>query len=97
MEHQVRIARIAAGRLEAFIAEWTANEARLRRRFGFTIEGAWTVEATGEFICVLGYDGDDGFAAAEERYLGSEEYASIESESAAWVEDSRIHPVRKVV
>lgn len=97
MEHQVRIVRITDGKMDDFVSAWTAQIARLRRRFGFTIEGAWAIDETNEFIWVLGYDGDEGFAAAEKRYRESEDRLSVDDGSTEWVVDSRVHTVRKVV
>ena len=68
MEYQVRITRIQQGMLDTFIEEWTATVARLRRRRGFTLAGAWAIDETSDFIWVLGYDGDEGFAAADAAY-----------------------------
>jgi hypothetical protein len=97
MEHQVRIATIAPGRMDEYVSAWTANVARLRRRHGFTIRGAWIIEETNEFVWLLGYDGDDGFAAADKRYLESEERSAVDNSPAEWIIESRSHAVRKVV
>lgn len=97
MEHQVRIAKIVPGRMDDFVPAWTANVARIRRRHGFAIEGAWIVQETNEFVWVLSYDGDDGFAAAEQRYLESDERRNVDEEPASWVLDSRVRAAQRVV
>lgn len=73
MEYQVRITRIRPGKLDQFITEWTATVARLRRRWGFTIVGAWAVDETNDFVWILGYDGDGTFADADAAYYDSDE------------------------
>lgn len=97
MEHQVHIAKIVPGKMDDFVAAWTANVARIRRRYGFAIQSAWVVEETNEFVWVLGYDGDDGFAAAEQRYFESEERRSVDEEPTKWVLETRVHDAQRVV
>ena len=40
MEQQVRITKIAPGKMDDFVEGWTASVARLHRRRGSTLEGA---------------------------------------------------------
>jgi hypothetical protein len=40
----------------------------LRRKFGFSFAGAWRVEGADEFVWIIGYDGPEGFAAADNAY-----------------------------
>ena len=79
MEYELRRNRIEAGHLDEFVEGWVAGVVPLRRRFGFTIGGAWIVEATGELVWILGYDGPDGFDAADARYYASIERKALES------------------
>ena len=43
------------------LESWLHGVVPLRRRFGFTFQGAWVVEDADELIWILGYDGTDGF------------------------------------
>ncbi len=97
MEYQVRTTRVAAGRMDEFVEEWTAHVARLRRRRGFTIVGAWIMEDTNEFLWILGYDGEDGFAAADAEYRSSVERRAIEPDPARLIEESNGRPARRIV
>jgi hypothetical protein len=97
MEHQVRIVKVAPGRMDDFVSAWTANVGRLRRRHGFTLEGTWIIEETNEFVWVLGYDGDGSFAEAEKRYFESEERRSVGNVLTEFVIEDRHHMARKVI
>ena len=97
METQVRIYGIAAGHLDDFVVAWTAGVKPLRKRRGFTHIGAWSIEATSEFVWVLGYDGHEGFEAADAAYYASDERHSIDPDPAQWIESVQEHPARRVV
>jgi len=97
MEHQVRIVKISPGKMDDFVAAWTANVGRLRRRHGFTLEGTWIIEDTNEFVWVLGYDGDGTFAEAEKRYFESAERIDVGDVPPEFVIEARAHMARKVV
>ena len=64
MEYQLRRSRIKPGRMSEFLDAWLAGVYPLRKRFGFRFVGAWVVEASDEFVWILGYEGPEGFAAA---------------------------------
>jgi hypothetical protein len=97
MEYQVRVTRVLPGRLDQFIAEWTATVARLRRRRGFTIVGAWAIDETNDFVWILGYDGDDGFAAADAAYYDSEERQEFDPDPARLIVSTDDRMGRRVV
>ena len=82
MEYQVRVTKIAPGMMDTFIEEWTAHVAQLRRRHGFTIVGAWVIDESSDFVWILGYDGEQGFAVADAEYYDSEERRSFEPDPA---------------
>src|SRR5688500_6977324 len=71
VDWQLRIYEIEPGQIEAWLHEWRAHIAPLRRRLGFHVLGPWLDGAT--FVWMLGYEGDDGFAAADARYYASTE------------------------
>lgn len=89
MEWQLRIYRIKEGELEDWVDEWTAHVAPLRRRLGFQVLGPWVEGHT--FVWLLGYDGDDGFAAANARYYESDERTSIDPDPARHIETMQQH------
>lgn len=97
MEYQVRVTRIESGMLGRFIDEWTATVARLRRRRGFTIVGAWAVADTNEFVWILGYDGEEGFAAADAAYYDSDERKAFDPDPARWITSSDDRAGRRIV
>lgn len=82
MEYQVRVTRIQPGKLEQFVNEWTATVARLRRRRGFTIVGAWAMDETNDFLWILGYDGEGTFAEADAAYYASDERQTFDPDPA---------------
>jgi hypothetical protein len=80
VEWQLRVYRIKDGELDDWVDEWRAHVAPLRRRFGFEILGPWVDGDT--FVWLLGYDGEDGFAAADARYYESGERKGVEPDPA---------------
>jgi len=70
------------GELEAFIREWTSGVLPLRRKFGFTVEGAWAIPETGEFIWIISYDGPEGFEARDAAYYASPERKALTPDPA---------------
>jgi hypothetical protein len=87
MTTQLRDYRIAEGALHRFVDEWRSQIAPLRRDMGFTIERAWTAEADGRFIWLLGYPGDwDEFEAADRAYHDSPQRANLDPNPARLIE-----------
>jgi hypothetical protein len=80
MEWQLRIYTIKSGALDDFAREWRAHVAPLRRQMGFRVLGPWVDGET--FVWLLGYDGEDGFAAADERYYASPERTTLSPDPA---------------
>jgi hypothetical protein len=60
----------------------------LRRRFGFELLGAWVADESEELVWLLGYEGRDGFDAADARGCGSAERATPNPDPAQWFESS---------
>jgi hypothetical protein len=89
VEWQLRIYGIRAGELDDWIDEWTAHVAPLRRRFGFSVLGPWVQGNT--FVWLLGYGGEDGFAAADARYYDSDERKSVVPDPARRIEALQQH------
>ena len=97
MEYELRRNRIEAGHLDEFVEAWVAGVVPLRRRFGFTIGGAWIVEATGELVWILGYDGPDGFDAADTRYYASIERKALDPDPAQWFVSAQSERMRPII
>jgi hypothetical protein len=97
MEHQVRITKIAPGKMDEFVEGWTASVARLRRRRGFELEGAWVIEDSDEFIWILGYDGEEGLEAADQAYYESDERATFFPDPAMHIVSTTNRMAKRVV
>jgi hypothetical protein len=73
MATQLRIYTINKGSLNQFAAEWRDMIAPLRQKLGFEIPGAWTNEATNQFVWLLRYDGPGAWEEQDNSYFASEE------------------------
>ena len=80
MATQLRIYTVKHGAMEAWVDEWRQQVAPLRRRFGFTILGPWIIEAEDRSVWILGFDGPEGWEAADTAYYASEERLAIAPE-----------------
>ena len=88
MECELRRNRIRAGCVDECLRAWSDQVPALRRRFGFEVLGAWFVADTDELVWILGYEGPDGFDAADARYYASAERAALEPDPAQWFDTS---------
>jgi len=86
MEYQLRHYRIRAGSMDMFLDAWVRGVYPLRRKFGFTFAGAWRVEGADEFVWIIGYEGPEGFAAANKRYYESQERKRMSPDPAQYIE-----------
>ena len=77
MDHQLRMYRIEPGRMDDFLALWRDHIVPARRACGFELVSAYVNRETDEFAWVVRYTGEDGFAAGDERYYGSQERAAL--------------------
>ena len=82
MVSQLRMYQVREGQLEAFIREWRAGVVPLRRRFGFKVEGAWTVPSRNEFVWIISYDGPEGFEARDAAYYASPDRKALTPDPA---------------
>ena len=94
MDWQLRIYEIEPGEVETWIVEWREHVAPLRRRHGFRVLGPWLDGAT--FVWLLGYEGEDGFAAADSRYYASAERRSFEPDPARNIVSSQSRMLTEV-
>lgn len=81
---QLRIYTIEPGRLDEFVAAWSAGVRPLRRRFGFE-SAAWTVAEEGLFIWLVTYRGEKPFEEADTDYYASPERQGLTPDPAAWI------------
>ncbi|MBA3688204.1 MAG: NIPSNAP family protein [Chloroflexi bacterium] len=90
MTAELRDYVIAEGHLEEFVAAWLKGVVPLRERFGFRIEGAWTVLSESRFVWILAHDAPEHEGEAlNDAYYASPERAALDPDPAHWVEESR--------
>ncbi len=94
MEWQLRIYTIREGEFDEWGDEWSTHVAPLRSRFGFRVLGPWIDRERRTFVWLLGYEGEDGFAAADDRYYGSAEREAIQPDPARHIEAAEQIPLR---
>ena len=87
MEFQLRMYRIADGRLDEFVDEWRRVVLPLRRRLGFSVVGPWINRDESRFVWLVGYDGNIG--EANDRYYSSDERAAIYPDPARFVAEQQ--------
>lgn len=79
---QLRIYTINRGALQAFAGEWQAQIKPLRVKLGFQVLGAWTVEATNQFVWLLAYDGPQAWEAVDAAYFQAPERRAMAPDPA---------------
>ena len=82
MKYQLRMYAIKPGELTAWVEEWRAHIAPLRRRYGFEVVGGWTVDGEEKFVWLLGYAGPKSWKEAEADYYGSPERKALNPDPA---------------
>jgi len=71
---QLRMYETKDGEPDACVQEWTRGVAPLRRTFGFTVAGAWTIPEEDRFVWFLSRDGDrKAFEERDAAYYASSE------------------------
>jgi hypothetical protein len=96
MTTQLRIYTINRGALQDFAREWQAQIRPLRTKLGFQVLGAWTVEATNQFVWLLAYEGPQPWDAADSAYYQSPERGALEPDPARHIARSEQYFVRTV-
>ena len=96
MEYQLRHYRLAPGSKEQFVEEWRQTVVPLRLELGFGILGAWEMTGEDEFAWVVSYAGEDGYAAAEERYQQVRAERAIDPDPKRHVVESTLRIMRSV-
>lgn len=82
MPVQFRIYTIKPGALEAFATEWTDKIRPLRLSLGFSIPGAWKVEATNQFVWLMAHQGPESWDALDRAYHESPERRAMHPDPA---------------
>jgi hypothetical protein len=85
VEYQLRTYQIQSGKLDAFVSAWRTGVYPLRQAYGFALIGAWVLADRDEFVWVLGYDGPEGFAAADVAYYASADRAALDPDPAQYI------------
>ncbi|MBI3975118.1 MAG: NIPSNAP family protein [Armatimonadetes bacterium] len=85
MPSQLRIYTINRGKLDDFVQAWSAGVYPLRRRFGYSIDGAWVIRERNEFVWILSYDGPDAWEAKEAAYYRSSERVNMDPNPASLI------------
>ena len=86
---QLRMYRIAQGRLGEFVQLWLSSVVPLRRKVGFTIDGAWIVRGEDRFVWVVSYEGEETFEAKNAEYYDSPERKALDPNPAELIEESQ--------
>jgi len=73
MPKQLRTYTINKGALYDFASEWQRTIKPLRESLGFSVESAWTVPETNQFIWILSYNGPESWEERDAAYHTSEE------------------------
>lgn len=89
MLFQLRDYEIKPGQMEQWIEEWRSQIVPLRRRFGFHVLGAWTVEGTNRFVWILSYDGSRTWREADADYYASPERKAMSPDPARHFADTQ--------
>ena len=87
MPDQLRMYTIRPGEMAAWLEEWGAQIAPLRRRLGFEILGAWTAESD-QFIWILRYKGPKTWEEADAAYYASSERTAMQPDPARHIAKS---------
>jgi NIPSNAP len=89
MEYRLRVYEVKQGEMAAWIDEWTRLVRPLRERLGFRVLGAWASEEDNTFVWLLGYDGRDGYEAADAAYYASPDRAALDPDPARHLATTR--------
>jgi hypothetical protein len=97
MISQLRLYTINKGKLDEFVNAWLKGVVPLRLKMGFTVDGAWTVKETNQFIWILSYDGPEDWQAKQDQYYNSPERKALDPDPAEYIariEEFFISPVK---
>jgi hypothetical protein len=92
---QLRIYQIKPGAMADWISEWKSQIAPLRRKFGFEVAGAWTVDEE-RFVWILRYEGPRSWEEAEADYYASPERKAMDPDPARHLDKTEHFLMREV-
>lgn len=84
---QLRMYRIADGKMSEFVQGWRTGVVPIRRKMGFTIDGAWTVRGENRFVWILSYEGEDSIETKNKEYYESPERKALDPDPARLIEE----------
>ncbi|MFD8071911.1 NIPSNAP family protein [Streptomyces sp. NPDC059718] len=90
---QLRTYTIKPEMLDAWLGLWHTEIVPLRRAHGFEIGLAWVDRERSQFVWLIAYDGEDGFAAANARYWDSPERVRMPLQPEDYLVGSEVHEV----
>jgi len=79
---QIREYTVKPGEMADWVAEWRSRVVPLRRKFGFQIVGAWTVDGTDQFVWIITYDCPKSWQQADADYYQSPERKALDPDPA---------------
>jgi NIPSNAP len=79
---QLREYTVNPGEMDAWLAEWREKIVPLRRRFGFEILGAWTIDGSDQFVWIITHQGPKSWSEADADYYASPERKAIDPDPA---------------
>ena len=85
---QLRMYKIREGKMAEWLEGWTKRVLRLRRKFGFRVDGAWVVESENKFLWILTYEGPERFEARDAAYYDSAERKALDPDPAPLIEEA---------
>ncbi len=85
MVYQLRIFTINRGKMDEFVQAWLAGVYPLRLAHGFTIDHAWIVPESNQFMWILGYAGPEDWAAKDAAYYASAERAAVDPDPRQYI------------
>ena len=93
---QLRDYTIKHGEMPSWIQEWELQIAPLRRRHGFRIMGAWTIDGADRFVWILSYQGPKTFGQADSDYYQSRERKAMSPDPARHIAHSETRFITSV-
>src|SRR2546427_10669695 len=86
VQDQLRIYTIKPGEMGVWLDEWQRLIAPLRRRHGFGIIGAWTVDREDNCVLILRYAGPKPWQQADDHYQPSPDSGGMQPDPAKRIE-----------
>lgn len=93
---QLRDYTIKHGEMSAWVDEWKMLVAPLRRRHGFQILGAWTIDGADRFVWIMKYEGPKTFGQADSDYYQSRERKAMNPDPARHIAHSETRFITSV-